>query len=58
MRIPFFGEIVSRNRMQPVPRKPCMLTEITLPYNKRDLKSYLAIMNYLGKFSPLSTELC
>ena len=58
MAIPFFGEVVSRDGMQPDPRKISTLTEMPAPKNKKELQAFLGIINYLSKFSPDMAEVC
>ena len=58
MSIPFFGEVVSREGIQPNLQKIRALTEMPVPKNKRELQAFLAIMNYLAKFSPGMSEVC
>ena len=43
--IPFFGEVVSRQGVQPDPQKVRALTEMLAPKNKRELQSFLGIIN-------------
>ena len=50
--IPFFGEVVSREGIQPDPHKIRDLTKMPLPQNKKELQAFLGIINYLSKFSP------
>ena len=56
--IPFFGEVVTRQGVQPDPQKVRAMTEILTPKNKRELQSFLGIINYLGIFSPGTAEVC
>ena len=56
--LPFFSEVVSRDGMQPDPRKISALTETPTPKNKKELQAYLGIINYLSKFSPDMVEVC
>ena len=56
--IPFFGEIVSRDDIQPDHRKVKALTKILPPNNKKELQTFLGIINYLGKFSPDMARVC
>ena len=56
--IPFFGEVVSRDGMQPDPRKISTLTEMPTPKNKKELQAFPGIINYLSKFSPDMAEVC
>ena len=58
MSIPFFGEVVSREGIQPDLQKIRALTEIQVPKNKRELQAFLGIINYLGKFSQGTSEVC
>ena len=56
--IPFFGEVVSRDGMQPDPRKISALTEMPASKNKKELQAFLGMINYLSKFSPDTVEVC
>ena len=56
--IPFFGEVISRNGVQPDPRKIKALMDMPLLYNKRELQVFLGIINFLGKFSQGTTAVC
>ena len=56
--MPLFGEVVSRDGMQPDPRKISTLTEMPTPKNKEELEAFLGIINYLRKFSPDTVEVC
>ena len=56
--IPFFGKVVSREGVQPDPQKVKAPTDIPAPNNKRELQAFLSIINYLGKFSPDTAEVC
>ena len=56
--IPFFGEVLIRQGVQPDPQKVRALTEMLALKNKRELQSFLGIINYLGKFSPSTAEVC
>ena len=58
MSIPFFGEVVLREGIQPDPQKIKVLTDMLAPKNKRELQAFLGIINYLGKFSPGMVEIC
>ena len=58
MSIPFFGKVVSRKGIQPDPQKVRALTKMPAPKNKWELQSFLGIINYLGKFSPGTAEVC
>ena len=54
--IPFFGEVASRQGIQPDPEKVRALTEILAP--KKEPQAFLGIINYLNKFSPGISEVC
>ena len=56
--IPFFGEVVLRQGVQPDLWKIKALTEMPAPKNKKELQAFLGIINYLGKFSPGTAEVC
>ena len=56
--IPLFGEVVSRQGIQPDPQKVRALTEMLVPKNKKELQAFLGIINYLNKFSPGTSEIC
>ena len=57
--IPFFGEVVSREGIQPdLQKKIRALTEMLAPKNKRELQALLGIINYLRKFSSSTAEVC
>ena len=58
MSIPFFGEVVSRQGVQPDPQKVRALTEMPAPKNKKELQAFLGIINFLNKFSPGTLEAC
>ena len=56
--IPFFGKVVSREGIQPDLQMIKALTNMPVPKNKRELQAFLGIINYLGKFSPGTAEVC
>ena len=56
--IPFFCKVVPREGVQPDPLKVKALTEMLVPKNKRELQAFLGIINYLGKFSTGTVEVC
>ena len=58
MSILFFGEVVSREGVQPDPQMIRTLTEMLVPKNKREVQAFLGIINYLGKFPPGTVEVC
>ena len=56
--IPFFGEVVSRDGVQPDLGKIKALTKMPAPKNKKVLQAFLGIINYLGKFSQGTAGVC
>ena len=58
MSIPFFGKVVLRQGIQPDLQKIRALTEMPVLKNKKELQAFLGIINYLGKFSPGTAEVC
>ena len=56
--IPFFGEVISRKGVQPDPQKVKALMDVPAPNNKKELQALLGIINYLGKFSPGTADVC
>ena len=54
----FFGKVVSREGVQPDPRKIKAMTKMPAPKNKKELQAFLGIINYLGRFSPSTAEVC
>ena len=56
--IPFFGKVMLRKGVQPDPQKIKALTDMLAPKNKRQLQTFLGIINYLGKCSPGTAEVC
>ena len=50
--VPYFGEVILRNRVQPGPQKIKALMEMLFPNNKKELLAFLGITDYLSKFSP------
>ena len=56
--IPYFGEIVLHFGVSPDPRKVQALTNLPPARSKKELQSFLGILNYLCKFSPKGAEVC
>ena len=54
--IPFFDEIISMSGVSPDPRNVETLMAMTLPKWKKEFQSFLGILNYLSKFSPMTAE--
>ena len=55
---PFFGEVISRCGVHPHPWKLKALTDMPPPKTKRELHTFLGIINYLDKFSPSTADIC
>ena len=56
--IPFFGEVILRKGLQLDPQKIKALTDMTATNNKKELQAFLGIINYVGKFSPGTADVC
>ena len=56
--IPFFREVILRREVQPDPQKIKALMDMPAPNNKKELQAFLGIINYLGKFSPGTADVC
>ena len=56
--IPFFGEVISREGIQPEPQKAKALTNMPAPKIKKELQAFLEINIYLGEFSPGIADVC
>ena len=54
--IAFFGEVVSREGVQPYLQNIKALTDMPVPKNKREQQAFIGIINYLGRFSPATVE--
>ena len=52
----FFGEVTPSEEVQSDPKVP-VLTKMP-SHNKKELQSFLGIMNYLGQFFLPATEVC
>ena len=50
--------MISRKGVQPDPLKIKALTDMPVPSNKKELQAFLDIINYLGKFSPGTADVC
>ena len=58
MPIPFFGEVISRNGVQPDLQNISALMEMPPPNTKKELQAFLGIINSLDKFSPNTAVVC
>ena len=56
--VTFFGEVISRNGVQPDPKKIKALMEMPPQNNKKELQAFLGITNYLSTFSPSTASIC
>ena len=56
--VPFFEEIILQNGVQPDLQEIKALIEMPSPQNKKELQAFLGIINYLGKFSPSTANVC
>ena len=54
----FFGKVMLREGVQPDPQKVKAVTKMLTPKNKREPQAFLGIINYLGKFSTGTAEVC
>ena len=50
--------MISKEGVQPYPQKIKALTDMPVPNNKTDLQAFLGIINYLGKFSQGTADVC
>ena len=50
--------MISREGVQPDPQKIKALTDMPVPNNKKELQAFLGIINYLGKYSPGTADVC
>ena len=50
--------MISRHGVQTNPQKLKAFTDIQSPKTKKELQAFLGIINYLGKFSPSTAEVC
>ena len=56
--IPFFGEVILRREVQQDQQKIKAHTDMLSPNNKKELQAFLGIINYLGKNSPGTADVC
>ena len=56
--IPFFGERVSRFGVKPDPAKLAAITGLQKPMNKKEMQSFLGMINYISKYSPEVAQVC
>ena len=53
-----FGEVILRRGVQLDPQKIKTLPDMLALNNKKELQTFLGIINYLGKFSPGTADMC
>ena len=54
--IPFLSEVISGSSVSPDPRKVQALIAMPQHKGKKELQSFLGIINYLSTFSPMTAE--
>ncbi len=55
-KVVFLGHIITAAHIHPNPRKIEAITEMKEPTNVSELRSFLSMVNQLGKFIPLLAE--
>ncbi|XP_058457114.1 uncharacterized protein K02A2.6-like [Malaya genurostris] len=50
--LPYLGHVISENGLLPCPDKLATIREAAVPKNVTELKSFLGLVNYYGKFIP------
>ena len=56
--VEFLGHLVDAQGLRPLPEKVCAVQDAPIPSNVTELKAYLGLISYYGKFLPnLSTHL-
>ena len=56
--IPFFGKVISWDSSRPDPRKFTVLIDMPPPKCRKELQSFLGMINYLSNLSPATAEAC
>ena len=51
-RIPFFGNIIGADGIGPDPEKVTAICNMTAPTGVKELRTFLGLVNYLGRFTP------
>ena len=51
-RIPFFGNIIGADGIEPDPEKVTAICNMTAPTDIKELQTFLGLANYLGRFTP------
>ena len=55
--IEYLGHIISQNGIRPVPSKVDAIINAPKPSNVQQLRSFLGLVNYYGKFIPNTSTL-
>ena len=50
--VTYLGHTLTSEGVKPDPRKTTAITEIQFPQSKQELRTFLGMINYLGKFVP------
>ena len=53
-RIPFFGNIIGADGIEPDPEKVTAMCNMTVPTYVKELQTFLGLANYLGMLTPMS----
>ena len=51
-RIPFFGNIIGADGIEPDPEKVTAICHMTAPTDVKELQTCIGLANYLGRFTP------
>ena len=51
-RIPFFGNIIGADGIEPDPEKVTAICNMTAPTDVKELQTFFGLANYLGRFTP------
>ena len=51
-RIPFFGNIIGADGIEPDPEKVTAICNMTAPTDVKELQTFIGLVNYLGRFTP------
>ena len=57
LQVSFYGHIWSKHSISPAPKKIQALKHIEFPPDKETMRSFLGVINYLNRYSALSTHL-
>ena len=56
--VPFFIDVICKHDIKPDPQKLKALMQMPPPKTKKELQAFIEIINYLGIFSPSTTDVC